>query len=149
MNTLQRYALGLASVVLIFCISAFTFIGGTDPWTEKELMEPDALAKILNDSKQPQPVIINTGPTEMIQGAVSAGTCSTDEGMKHFRQIVNSYGKDQTYVIYCGCCSTDHCPNIRPAFQYLKDAGFTNAKVLNLRTGLSEDWVSKGYPMTQ
>ncbi len=50
-------------------------------------------------------------------------------------------------VVYCGCCTAQNCPNIRPSFAYLKEQGFTNVRLLDIETGLYPDWVDKGYPM--
>ncbi|MFL6463384.1 MAG: hypothetical protein ACJ73N_03115, partial [Bryobacteraceae bacterium] len=52
-------------------------------------------------------------------------------------------------VIYCGCCPFDKCPNIHPAYNTLKDLGFTDVKVVVNKTNLHTDWVSKGYPTTK
>jgi thiosulfate/3-mercaptopyruvate sulfurtransferase len=50
-------------------------------------------------------------------------------------------------VIYCGCCPFSRCPNVRPAFELLKEMKFTMPRLLNLPHSLNDDWVSKGYPM--
>jgi thiosulfate/3-mercaptopyruvate sulfurtransferase len=55
--------------------------------------------------------------------------------------------RDKEVIIYCGCCPFRRCPNIRPAFELLKKMKFTNLKLLNLPTGLNEDWIHKGYPL--
>ena len=55
--------------------------------------------------------------------------------------------RDREVVIYCGCCPFRRCPNVRPAFELLKELKFTNAKLLNLPTSLQADWTSKDYPM--
>jgi hypothetical protein len=38
------------------------------------------------------------------------------------------------------------CPNVRPAFQVLKEMGFTRVRVLNIATNMAADWYGKGYP---
>jgi hypothetical protein len=50
-------------------------------------------------------------------------------------------------VLYCGCCPLDKCPNLRPAFLALRDAGFARLRVLLLPNNFNADWVEKGYPV--
>jgi hypothetical protein len=50
-------------------------------------------------------------------------------------------------VIYCGCCPFRNCPNIRPAFNLLKEKGYTKPRLLNLKQNLKVDWTDYGYPM--
>ena len=40
----------------------------------------------------------------------------------------------------------EHCPNIRPAYQALKESGFTRVRVLRIPTNMAADWYGKGYP---
>jgi hypothetical protein len=54
--------------------------------------------------------------------------------------------KDADIVLYCGCCPMEHCPNIRPAYQALKESGFTRVRVLRIPTNMAADWYGKGYP---
>jgi thiosulfate/3-mercaptopyruvate sulfurtransferase len=65
------------------------------------------------------------------------------------REIVSKYPKDADIVIYCGCCPFKDCPNIRPAFNLLKEMNYTNTKLLNLPHNLKTDWADKGYPMSK
>ena len=81
-----------------------------------------------------------------IPSAVFAGPCSKKEGLDLLAQSVKALPHDADIVIYCGCCPFVRCPNVRPAYKALKDAGFTNVKVLQLDTNLHTDWVEKGYP---
>jgi hypothetical protein len=41
----------------------------------------------------------------------------------------------------------EKCPNIRPAYQTLKELGFSHVRVLNLHTNFHVDWSAKGYPV--
>ena len=57
-----------------------------------------------------------------------------------------SIPKDTPVIIYCGCCPVSRCPNIRPAFEALRNAGLTNVRVLDLKQSFVQDWMQKGYP---
>ena len=57
-----------------------------------------------------------------------------------------SIPKDTKVVVYCGCCPFEHCPNVRPAIDVLKEMKFTNYYLLNLSHNLKTDWIDKGYP---
>jgi hypothetical protein len=41
----------------------------------------------------------------------------------------------------------EHCPNIRPACDALKEMGFSQVKVLNIPERFGDDWTAKGYPV--
>jgi len=83
-----------------------------------------------------------------IPGSQYAGAASNAEGLAALRKLVASLSRNQEIVIYCGCCPWDNCPNIRPAFQTLKEMGFSNLKVLDIPERLGTDWTAKGYPVT-
>jgi thiosulfate/3-mercaptopyruvate sulfurtransferase len=122
-----------------------------DPWAKSELLEPAALAKILRSSNQ-QPTIICVAFPVLYRGrhilhAKFAGPASKPEGIKALRELVASMPKSADIVIYCGCCPMDKCPNIRPAYQTLKELGFSHIRVLDLPTNLHSDWSEKGYPV--
>jgi hypothetical protein len=122
-----------------------------DPWTPSKLIEPDALARILNASGAKPTLISVAFPVlyrqRHIAGAVPAGPGSKPEGLATLREAVSALPKDANIVIYCGCCPMEHCPNIRPAYSALETAGFSNVRVLVLRTNLRTDWTEKGYPV--
>ena len=65
---------------------------------------------------------------------------------KMLKKAVAGMAKDSDLVIYCGCCPMDRCPNIRPAWNALKELGFTHVRVLNIPTNMSTDWYQKDYP---
>jgi hypothetical protein len=112
------------------------------------LEDPAVLAKVLNDDKQPDPVVMNVGSLRtLIRSAVPAGPAATDEGFLNFKSQIMTYGKTQPIVIYCGCCALEHCPNIGPALDYALDQGYKNVKVLNIEKRLKTEWEDKGYPM--
>ena len=138
----------------IFCIimiafSAFSFnysVKDENPYPADNLIEPADLAKILNGSSK-QPVVINVGPMQHIKGAHSTGIGGSSTGMSEFKTYVSKFNKDQFIVLYCGCCAMKTCPNVSKPYEYLRDAGYDNFKMLNIKSSLSEEWVSKGYPM--
>ena len=144
MNTRSTRFLTLAAVI---CLSSLSLAQADEPWTDKQLKDPAALAATLADSKAPQPVIFNIGPVQQIKGAVAIGSTSAEENLDKLKKQLAKLPKDKEVIIYCGCCPFRRCPNVRPAFELLKKLKFTNAKLLNLPTNLNNDWISKGYPL--
>lgn len=126
----------------------FSFIQ-QEPLKKEQLMQPAELAKKINDATAAKPLIFNVGPVDQIKGAIKTGPVSTEEGFKKLRFEVFNVSKDKEIVVYCGCCSSQNCPNIRPAIKYLQEQGFKRAKVLDIPTGIKEDWVQKGYPVEE
>jgi thiosulfate/3-mercaptopyruvate sulfurtransferase len=116
---------------------------------KEHLMDTKELAEKLTDAKAVKPVIYNVGPVDQIKTAINTGAVSTDAGFKKFRFEVSKITKDKEVVVYCGCCTASNCPNIRPAHKYLLDQGFKKAKILDIPTGIKEDWVQKDYPMEE
>ena len=55
--------------------------------------------------------------------------------------------KDRDIVIYCGCCPWQNCPNMKPAFAAMREAGFTNVRALMIDRDLDRDWVDRGSPI--
>jgi thiosulfate/3-mercaptopyruvate sulfurtransferase len=132
--------------ILAIVISAAS-IQAKEPWTEKELKDPAVLAATLADAKATKPIILNIGPVQQIKGAIAIGPAVDEGNLDKLKKEVAKTAKDKEVIIYCGCCPFRRCPNIRPAFELLKKMKFTNVKLLNLPTGLSEDWIHKGYPL--
>ncbi|MEI7980076.1 MAG: rhodanese-like domain-containing protein [Bacteroidota bacterium] len=118
-----------------------------EPWTSKDLIEPAALASLINNPKGQKPVIYNIGPLANIKGAVTIGSTATKAGLDKLTKALAVVPKDKMVVIYCGCCPFRNCPNIRPAFNLLKEQGFKNPRLLNLSQNLKVDWTDYGYPM--
>jgi thiosulfate/3-mercaptopyruvate sulfurtransferase len=119
---------------------------GTEPWTDKDLVQPDQVAKDLGT-----PLLIHAGFPVLyraahITGSVFAGPGSKDEGIADLKKAVAAQPRTREIVLYCGCCPFDKCPNIRPAFAALHEMGFTHVKVMELPTNLKTDWIDKGYP---
>ena len=118
-----------------------------EPWSEKQLMQPMALANILNDTSVQGTLIYSVGPAGLIKNSIDIGEGKSPENLEKFRKELNNLPKDADIVIYCGCCPFKDCPNIRPAFDLLNKMGFTNHKLLNLPKNLKVDWIDQGYPM--
>ena len=123
---------------------------GPDPWTAANLMPPEALAKMLGEKTKPTilyvgfPVLYRAAH---IPGAILAGPASKPEGLELMRKALAGVPKNQMVVIYCGCCPWNVCPNVRPAFQTLKQLGFQNARLVTIPTNVHTDWTAKGYPV--
>ena len=122
-------------------------LGPVTPWTNNQLIEPEALSVELNNHGITAPLIYNIGAVEDIKGAKHIGAVSKAENLEKFKNAVVALPKNTRIIIYCGCCPFTKCPNIRPAFLELKKEGFTNVKVLDLPTNLKSDWIAKGYPL--
>ena len=122
-------------------------LGVSNPWTEKQVIQPYILASMITDANINKPLILNIGAVSDIKNAKHIGAVSEAQNMKKLNSAVRLLPKDTPVVIYCGCCPFNKCPNIRPAFLVLQKEGFTDVKVLDLQTNLKVDWSSKGYPL--
>lgn len=121
----------------------------TDPWVKGDLIAPEALAKSLNEKTKPTIVYVGFPVlyrAAHIPGAIMAGPASKPEGLELLKTTLAGIPKTQQIVLYCGCCPWDKCPNVRPAFQLIKQLGYTNAKLVTIPTNVHTDWTSKGYP---
>jgi len=117
-----------------------------DPWTDRDVMQPEQLAKDLKT-----PLVIHVGfdvlyRSSRITGTPYAGPGSAPGGIASLKKAVAGQPLDREIVLYCGCCPMDHCPNIRPAFAALHEMGYKNVRVLSLPTNFKTDWIDKGYP---
>ncbi|WP_415158475.1 rhodanese-like domain-containing protein [Parafilimonas sp.] len=117
-------------------------------WTDKQLMQPSELAGIIKNNPK-DVTIISVGPFNTIPGAINVGMVSEQENMDKFKAQLSALNKDAKIVVYCGCCPYEHCPNVRPAIDALKQMKFTGFYLLNLPDNLKIDWINKGYPVTQ
>ena len=138
----------LSLCALLLGLAAFA--QQSDPWLPSVLLTPANLAAQLKSDSAPH--IFYVGFPILFKGAhipkaTFAGPCSKQEGLDLLAQAVKPLPHDAAIIIYCGCCPFVRCPNIRPAYRVLKDAGYTNIKVLQLNTNLHTDWVEKGYPI--
>ena len=119
-----------------------------------DLVAPAQLNSQLPAVKAGKIVLIQVGFHRMYQmghipGSRYAGAAANAEGLAGLKKLVANLPRNQPIVIYCGCCPWDDCPNIRPAFQALKEMGFSNLKVLDIPQRLGDDWTARGYPIVQ
>lgn len=131
----------------MFAQSRPTLVDKTNPWTSKQLIEPAQLAAVLNNPKLKKPLIFNIGVVQDIKGAKNVGAASDKANLVKLKSSIAKLPRNSNIVVYCGCCPFEKCPNVRPAFQMVKDMGFSNARLLNLSTNIKTDWISKDYPM--
>lgn len=114
-------------------------------------IEPNDLAVTLQSASN-APVVLQVGSKVLfdeahIVGAQYAGPAGQPDGLQNLKAHVEKLSRDRLIVIYCGCCPWERCPNIAPAYKELRDLGFTNIKVLQLKDNFGHDWVDKGYPV--
>ena len=117
---------------------------------DMSLAQPKDLAAQIQ-SKGAQPALIHVGFAVLYRGkhipnSIYAGPANTPAGLQALRAAVASLPRDREIVVYCGCCPWDHCPNIKPAMEALRQMGFTRAKALYVPTNLAVDWFDHGYP---
>ncbi len=149
---INKKQLRLLFAVLLIQGIYFNGIGqtkNTEPWTVNQLLPPAELAKIINDKNVMQPIVFSIGPAAIIKGSADIGPANKKENLAKLKAKISKLPKDAKIVIYCGCCPFGNCPNIRPAFQLLKEMKFTNQKLLNLQQNIKVDWIDKGYPVTK
>lgn len=137
--------------IFVPALALFGFQKNTDkePWTASQLMAPADLAGKLNREETADLYIFNIGPSGSIKKSSKIGATQEDGNLALLKQKLTKLPKTSEVVIYCGCCPFEHCPNIRPAFDLLKEMKFVNAKLLNLPKNLKVDWIDKGYPLNK
>lgn len=147
-------SLAIASVAF-FASSTRAFRADSDPWSASQTIDPATLLKEMaaKDSSA-KPVVVCVGFHSLyhgahVPGASYHGPASTPEGLAELKKFAQTLPLSSNLVIYCGCCPLEHCPNIRPAFVALHDAGFTHLRVLILPHDFASDWVAKGYPVSR
>ena len=134
-------------IVLVLVAFAFQKVNAQNPvnWTAEQLMQPSELAATLKENKE-IPVIISVGPSALIPHSKDIGMIKEKENMKKFKDALAGLSKNTRIVVYCGCCPYEHCPNVRPAVDVLKEMKFTNFKLLDLPHNIKMDWINQGYP---
>jgi len=136
-------------VVGVVAISSGPAASGADTST-LQTMAIDELLRVLKSS-QPKPLMFYVGPHTLYEQAhipdsEFLGAASLPEGQQRLRSRVEYMKKKTAIILYCGCCPWSHCPNANPAYDTLKQLGFTNVKVLYIPNNFGVDWVDKGYP---
>lgn len=146
-NNLSALILFPALVIFTFAFKNLSGQQAKEPWTEKQLIQPQELAKIIIDCNKPETYIFSIGPMGFIKNTIDIGEGKDKKNLEKLKKELSKLPKDANIVIYCGCCPFKDCPNIRPAFALLNKMKFTNHKLLNLPKNLKVDWIDKGYPM--
>jgi thiosulfate/3-mercaptopyruvate sulfurtransferase len=123
--------------------------GVNSPWKSSEVIHAADLAKMVG--KQ-QPLLLHIGfdkfyNSKHIPGSIYAGPGRTPEGLAVLRKAVANVPKDREIVLYCGCCPWDHCPNMKPAYNLLRQLGYTKIRVTEIPDSFAKDWIEKGYPV--
>ncbi len=118
------------------------------PWNKDQLLAPQTLSEKITANETKDMLIICIGYQADIPGSVDMGPAGESANLTKLRGYLKHVDKNKEVVIYCGCCPYSKCPNVRPAFNLLKEMGFTNAKLLDLPDNIKTDWLDKGYPTT-
>jgi rhodanese-related sulfurtransferase len=117
-------------------------------WTTKQLIQPAELAERISNNKD-VPVIFSVGPGATIPKSIDIGMGKEKENLEKLKKELSALPAETKVVVYCGCCPFDHCPNVRPAINVLKEMKFTNFQLLNLSHNIKTDWIDKGYPVVK
>jgi 3-mercaptopyruvate sulfurtransferase SseA len=136
--------------LLVLLFALFLTLSAETVLSPSDLVQPSAVAKELQ-SKATKPLVLFVGfpvlyRSAHIPGAITAGPCSTSEGLAKLKNAVADVPKDRDIVLYCGCCPMVKCPNVKPAYAALRAMGFLHVRVVELDTNFHTDWVQKGYP---
>ena len=128
-------------------------LGGSrqpDPWLTSQVVQPAEIAKELGQGEKRQIVCVGLDTLYRdahIPGATYHGPASKPQALEELKKWARDIPRGEQIVLYCGCCPMDQCPNIRPAFQALKEMGFTNVRILSIPEDFGKDWTGKGFPI--
>lgn len=147
MKTKFLIVLFIVTATTVFATNQFFSQGQKDPWTQQQLLDPAELAKVLKNTKSPQPIIFSIGMQAVIKGSIDIGPVMMPQNLNLLKEKLNELPKNSQIVVYCGCCPFASCPNVRPAMALLKSMQFTNYKLLNLPQNIKVDWIDKDYPL--
>ena len=122
-----------------------------DPWDNSQIVMPEALAQSIVARKGKEPQVIYVGfdflyKSGRIRGAKFVGTGRDARGIEALKKWARGIKPGEQVVIYCGCCPFKDCPNIRPAYEALRQMGLTELKVLYMKEGFGPNWLNQGYP---
>ena len=131
--------------MILFCFIVNVNAQTPVNWTSKQLIKPAELAIILKTNKA-LPMIFSVGPAATIPHSFEIGMVKEKSNLDKFKMQLKGIQKNKKIVVYCGCCPYEHCPNVRPAIDALKEMGFTNYYLLDLPQNIKKDWIDKGYP---
>ena len=91
----------------LFLFTAFQKPVG-EPWTEKQLLAPEALAQIIGNPQAEKPIILSVGPGAVIKGSLDMGAAHEKANYEKLKRELEKLPKDADIVIYCGCCPFEH-----------------------------------------
>lgn len=116
------------------------------------LLAPAALAARIDDIKAGKIAVLYVGPDALfgrghVPGARNVGPPDSAAGRRVLTEALAKVPAETEIVLYCGCCPTRSCPNVRPASAALRALGRANARMLDLPTRFATDWADKGYPV--
>lgn len=117
-----------------------------EPWTQSQLMPVETLANRISKGQTKNLLVLSIGFDDVIAGSTYVGAGRDRAAIEKLKQILKNESKDTEVVLYCGCCPFASCPNVRPAFQTVKDLGFKNLKLLDIPNNIKVNWIDKGYP---
>jgi thiosulfate/3-mercaptopyruvate sulfurtransferase len=144
--------LGLSGALPV--LSGATEGGQASAIPTADLIQPAALAKMVQVSASDKPLIIQIGSRVLyeeahIPGSEYIGPASSAEGRENLRQRLQSVSRGKVVILYCGCCPWSHCPNVKPAWDVVQSLGFSKAKILYIADNFGADWIDKGYPVAK
>jgi thiosulfate/3-mercaptopyruvate sulfurtransferase len=146
----QRTSLCFGAVATALLLATVAAAPPEDPWTPTQVITPEQLAKEL--SRPNKPIIVSVVFQKLyenahVPGSVYFGAGRDPKAIAGLKDWAKSVPKTANVVIYCGCCPWNQCPNVRPAFQALKEMGFTRLRVVEMPNDFGKDWVEKGFPI--
>jgi len=148
----SRRLMAIATFVVLASTSSSMYAQtSSDPWQASQVMEPEALVKLLPAGNEQKPLMIHVGfplfyRNGHIPGSIAVGPASKPQGIKELKKTVSGISRERTIVLYCGCCPWKKCPNIRPAFQTMEELGFRHVLLLYLEHSFQQDWIQKKFP---
>jgi len=148
----ERTPIAIPIALLIIAAAAFAYQATTIPAANQ--ITPEDLAKLLQSPKAEKPLLIQVGFHVLylqahIPGSEYIGPAKDPATLQRLRARVESLPRNKFIVLYCGCCPWDHCPNVKPATETLRNMGFTNVKVLHIADNIATNWRDQGYPTTK
>lgn len=86
---------------------------------------------------------------QKIKGALAIGSVNQASWKSNLQKVLAQSKVNQSFskevIVYCGCCSSDNCPNVEPVILELKRLGFKNVKGLYFSEGYLPEWHGKKY----
>jgi thiosulfate/3-mercaptopyruvate sulfurtransferase len=123
-----------------------------EPWTASEVITPKLLASQIESGAAKNTHVVCVAFSFMykaahIPNAVYIGPGRDPKASDRLKMWAAKLPKNDTVLIYCGCCPMKECPNVRPAFAALKEMKFTHVMVLDIPRSFAQDWVRPGFPV--